>query len=378
MWLYLLIMIAVLMCAGNRGLAQSKIFLFTTLLFLALFVGCGDMLGGYDRYLYAELFDNIYDFRVWKLGFPLGIYETEKGYLAVNYLISFLTANRYFFILIFTLLIYIFIYISFKDYVENYPLAIVLFLALMFFFTFTYLREVMAVMISWCSVRYIYNRNLFKFLICVLTAMAFHNSAIVFLPMYFVPIIKFDIKVVKIVMAVLLILGLSPLPGALFSAFGGLMGTEHRIAQYTADYDAMVGGFRIEYIIEAVFFLYIIFKNYDILHEGNKSIVLQNTAIVFCGILLFFVRSSSGGRLSWYYMIGIIATISSIMVHTQMPNLRTYMKIICFLLYFRIVFYWGILLSPYKTFFTNGHREGDYIFHRYEYDMNYDTDKFYR
>jgi len=29
-------------------------------------------------------------------------------------------------------------------------------------------------------------------------------------------------------------------------------------------------------------------------------------------------------------------------------------------------------------FFTNGHRENDYIFERYEYDYNYDKDKFYK
>jgi len=35
-------------------------------------------------------------------------------------------------------------------------------------------------------------------------------------------------------------------------------------------------------------------------------------------------------------------------------------------------------LSPYKTFFTNGHREGDYIYNIYEYDPQYDVDKFYK
>ena len=35
-------------------------------------------------------------------------------------------------------------------------------------------------------------------------------------------------------------------------------------------------------------------------------------------------------------------------------------------------------LYPYKTFFTNGVREGDGIYERYEYDGNYALDKFYR
>lgn len=378
MWLYILIMIFALMCIGNQNLARSKSFLAYSLLLLALFVGCSDMLGGYDRYLYAELFDGIHDLRVKSSILAVGYFQSEHGYVVTNYLISFLTANRYIFILIYTMLIYFVMYMSFKDYMENYPIAIVLFLAMMFFFTFTYLRQVMAVMISWYSLRYIYKRNLLKFLACVLLAITFHNSAVILLPMYFVPAVKFNPKTVKIVMTALLILGLSPLPGALYSAFGDLAGTEERINQYTADYNALAGGFRIDYIIEAVFFLYIILKNYDVLPTDKKSIVLQNTAIVFCGILLLFVRSSTGGRLSWYYMAGVIAAMSSIMVHTRMPNLRTCMNIVCFLLYLRIVLGWGTLLSPYKTFFTDGHREDDYIFQRFEYDRNYDRDKFYR
>lgn len=35
-------------------------------------------------------------------------------------------------------------------------------------------------------------------------------------------------------------------------------------------------------------------------------------------------------------------------------------------------------ISPYKTFFTNGIREGDVIEQLYEYDHGYDEDKFYR
>lgn len=366
------------MCTENRNLAKSKSFLFGFTLFLALFVGFGDMLGGYDRYLYAGLFDSIYDSRIGNISLNSGFYETEKGYMLANYLISFLTGNRYIFILIFTLLIYLVMFLSFKDYMSNYPIAILLFLALMFFFTFTYLRQVMAAVICWYSIRYVYNRNFLKFVVLVLIAASMHNSAFIFLVLYFIPIVKFDPKLVVVIMTLLLLLGLSPLPGVLFSSFGGLMGTENRVDQYTGDYDSITGGFRLDYIIEAIFFLFIILTNYNTLPVNKRTIVLQNTAVLFCGILLFFVRSSSGGRLSWYFMIGVIATITSILAYKRMIRLRFFMKIVCFILFFRIVFYWGILLSPYKTFFTNGHREGDYIFLKYEYDLNYDKNKFYR
>ena len=366
------------MCMNNISLSKSKLFLFSFLFFLALFVGCSDMLGGYDRYIYGELFDIIHDHRIGLINMESEFYQSEKGYMMINYLISFITGNRYIFILIYTLLLYITIFLSFKDYMENYPIALVMFLALLFFFTFTYLRQVMAVTIVWYSVRYIYKRKLIQFLILIIFASSFHNSAFIFLPVYFMPVIKFKRKLVIIAMVVFLLLGISPLPGILFSSFGGMIGTEDRVEQYTGDYDAIGGGFRIEYIIEAVFFLYIILRNYNILPMNNKTVILQNIAIFFCGILLLFVRSSSGGRLSWYFMIGLIATVTSIIVNLSNNSITNFMKIICFLLYFRIVLYWGILLSPYKTFFTNGHRKDDYIFYKYEYDIMYDQNKFYR
>ena len=35
-------------------------------------------------------------------------------------------------------------------------------------------------------------------------------------------------------------------------------------------------------------------------------------------------------------------------------------------------------LYPYKTFFTNGFRSGDYSWENYEYNHEYDNDKFCR
>ena len=53
---------------------------------------------------------------------------------------------------------------------------------------------------------------------------------------------------------------------------------------------------------------------------------------------------------------------------------------VALLLYLRIFFAWQTYMNlyPYKTFLTNGHREGDPVWEQYEYDENYDKDKFYR
>jgi putative membrane protein len=382
MWLYLLIFFIPVFSylSFNPGRNQHSSFLFLFFLGLSLFVGFSDMFGGYDRYIYGEIFDNIADVTTIKGDYSdsllYNFYSSEIGYTLLNVLISFFTENRYIFILIVTLIIYTLLFVSIKKYTVNYPLATILFLGLWFFFTFTYLRQVLGATIVWLGIQYVIERKFWKFLMVFLIAFSMHNSAIIFFPLYFVPRRKFSPRLIVGIMLSLLILGLSPLPNSLFQVY-----ESSSIVERHADYNAS-GGLRIPYILEAFFFLYLILKNYSDIPNDKSYIVLMNMALIFCGILLLFVRSENGGRLSWYYMIGIIATITSIC--TFKTNIKN--KIPLFLiglslfLYLRIYTGWQVYLNlyPYKTFFTNGFRSGDYSWENYEYNHEYDNDKFCR
>ena len=247
-----------------------------------------------------------------------------------------------------------------------------LFLALWFFFTFTYLRQVMGATIAWLGIRYIIKRSLWRFLIVWFIAFKFHNSALVLLPMYFVPVRKFTGKHVLYVMIALFLLGLTGGPTALFSAYGEVDAERAGVA-------GNVTGFRIAYLVEAVFFLYLILSRYDEIPETPKHIVMLNMSLVFCGVLLFFVKNENGGRLSWYYMIGIISTVSYLSTYTKKNIQQAFlMMVVSFFLFNRILTGWSIQLYPYKTFFSNGIRPGDPIEQKFEYDHSYDYDKFYR
>lgn len=382
MWLYLLIFFipVFFFLSTNLGRNQHSSFLFLLLLGLSLFVGFSDMFGGYDRYIYGEIFDNLADVTTRKGDYSDSLYyysySSEVGYTFLNVLISFFTENRYIFILIITLIIYICLFISLRKYTENYPLAVVLFMGLWFFFTFTYLRQVLAATIVWLSIQYVIERKFWKFLVVFLIGFSMHNSAIIFFPLYFIPLRKFSPKLIVGVMLFLLLLGLSPLPNSLFEVY-----ESSSIVERHAEYNAS-GDLRIPYILEAFFFLYLILKSYKYIPADKSHVVLLNMALIFCGILLLFVRSENGGRLSWYYMIGIIATITSIC--TYKINIQNKIPIfligLSLFLYIRIYTGWQVYLNlyPYKTFFTNGVRAGDYSWENYEYNHEYDNDKFCR
>ena len=382
MWLYLLIFFipVFFFLSTNPGRNQHSSFLFLFLLGLSLFVGFSDMFGGYDRYIYGEIFDNLADVTTIKGDYSDSLYyysySSEVGYTFLNVLISFFTENRYIFILIITLIIYICLFISLRKYTENYPLAVVLFMGLWFFFTFTYLRQVLAATVIWLSIQYVIERKFWKFLVVFLIGFSIHNSAIIFFPLYFIPLKKFSPKLIVGVMLFLLLLGLSSLPNSLFEVY-----ETSSIVDRHAEYNAS-GDLRIAYILEAFFFLYLILKSYKYIPADKSHVVLLNMALIFCGILLLFVRSENGGRLSWYYMIGIISTITLIGSYRyNIKTMGTFLILgISLFLYLRIYTGWQAYnyLSPYKSFLTNGYRDNDDIRKIYEYNYNYDSDKFCR
>lgn len=373
---------SVILCLTTlRASRSTQVFLMALfMLVLGVFVGLGDMLGGYDRYIYGEIFDSMTDYRLagnnpW-MSYAFAFYGTEFGYGTWEALMTYVTANRYIFIFASTIVIYILLIVSLRQYVENIPFAVIMFMGLWFFFTFTYLRQVMGCAICWLAVRYIIKRNLSLFLLVIFIGYSFHNSAIIFLPMYFLPVKKFPKTQVVTIMAIALLIGLTPIPQGLFSVYGEM--NEARIG--TMDYmkDA---GFRWAYLIEAVFFLYVILSNYKKIENQRNEIVMLNMALIFCAILLLFVRSENGGRLGWLYMIGVLCTLSNICIYNKNIQLHGRLLIvICFFLFIRIFNAWqiGLQLYPYKTFLTDGYRDGDPIHAKYEYDPRYDNDKFYR
>lgn len=373
---FFFIMVVIYVATINNP--QSKKVLMWVMAFLAIFVGISDMLGGYDRYIYGACFDELTDaMQDGRNFYTLALfreYAKEFGFCLLNMGVGLFTANRYIFILVATIIIYSFLYVSFKRHTNNYAFAIILFLGLWFFFSFTYLRQVLGASIAWLAIRYVSEKNLKRFLIVVFIAASFHNSAIMLLPLYYIPIKVFDKRKILIVMGVLLLLGLSGGPSVLFDAYGDVM-EDSRVQQNLED----TSGFRIAYLIEATVFLFFILKNYDLITETKEQTVMTNAALIFCGILLFFVRSENGGRLSWYYMIGIISTLTYIATwQRRVSNNAVALIALSFFLYLRILTAWGVYLYPYKTFFTDGVRDGDRIYLRYEYDHRYATDKFYR
>ena len=148
-----------------------------------------------------------------------------------------------------------------------------------FFFTFTYLRQVLAASVCWMAIKYAAERKPLQFFAIVLLAYTIHNSAIVFAPLYFVPNVKFKPWMVIAVLAVCLAIGLTSMPAGLFEQYGEITNTELRMG---AMEEQNTIGFRFEYLLEAVVFVTLIFLRYERVDEQNRmELTLVNMAFVF-------------------------------------------------------------------------------------------------
>ncbi|MDY6131325.1 MAG: EpsG family protein [Prevotella sp.] len=381
MFVYIFELILVFVCAlyfTSAKLQQQKAVLAVIVLFVALVCGLGDMLGGYDRYIYGEVFDTTVDERASGVHIFLtsafNYAEKEKGYALYNYLLTYITSNRYIFILITTLLVYAALYRHIIRYSKSPLLAFSLLFCIYYFFTFTYLRQIMALCVAWFSVPYAIRRKPIPFFAIIALAATFHNSALLAGGFYFIAGYRFSKKQVWMIVTGALVLGLTPVSSFLFNTLGGTVNEEK-----TQLSSSGTGGARIEYIIEAMFFLYIILRRYERIGKDKLSLCMLNIALGFIFVLCFFVRFQDGGRMSWFYLIGVVCTIAEILAKEARGS---YLRIVTLsfmaVLYLRVLTLWGIQLSPYKTFLTNGIREGDVIEEMYEYDRNYSNDKLYR
>lgn len=364
----------------SRKRVLSPTLFFSFMLITSLFIGLGDMIGGYDRYIYGEVFDSIADEMRGERNLSQLFYLVngkEFGYFVWQVIVSIFTPNRYIFILMTTLTMYYLFFRVMKKYMLEYPLSVVLFMGMMFYFSMTYLREIFGIAILWQGLKYIWERKFWKYSLLVLLSASFHTSILITLLIYFIPVKCYSKKTIILLLFISLVVGMTPLPNIILANAGSF--TEKSMGGVKS-YELQDQGFRIEYVLEVFFFIWLIFKSYDKIDTDKRTLTFLNMTIGLCLILLFFMRFGQGGRFAWPFYIGVFYMIPYTISKQKTSVWMTPMVIVLFsLLFVRITIAWESLNVPYKTFLTNGMPAGDgTIFDKYEYDLDYVNNKFHR
>lgn len=373
----ILIMLFAMLFPSDRKGTRNTVFIFE-ILALTLVCGMSDMMGGYDRYIYCDVFDSTA--RDIRHGLDLSTTSaieqnpTEMGWGIYNILLGYLTPNRYIFILIHTLIVFAILAWHIKRLSKHPEATLFVLMCIFYFFTWTYLRQTLACSIAWFAVPFAIKRRPIQFFAIVALAATFHNSALLFGMVYFVARRQFSQNELFTLFFISLILGLTPLGQVIFDFTGGNINEKKAEVSLAGVDDAP----RVAYIVEAAIFLYLIYKGYQYIGQDKTSVCMRNIAFCFIFILTFFVRFSDGGRMSWFFMIGIACTAGEIISKMPKAHFLRYFTILIMLgLFFRIVIGWNIALRPYKSFLTNGVKENDGVWEAFEYDHSYDNDKFY-
>ena len=379
--IYYLILALVLGCAVMIPPEQQRNkngLLIAVIAFIALVCGLRDMLGGYDNYIYGEIFDaTASDLREGVNPFQttaMNWQHSEKGYAMLNVAIAYLTQNRYIFLFIINAIFYVLLYYHLQRFTRYPFIALFIFLALYYFFTWVYLRQMLAVAVVTLAIPYAVDRKPLQFFGLVFLGVLFHSGVVMLAPFYFIAQKHFTKNQLVTLCILAFLLGLTPVGSVLVNMFGNPVSEQKSDATVEG-----MGGVRLAYILEAIFFSVIIFSRYEKLMLDKLGVGLMNVTFMFVLTLLAFSRFENGGRLTWCYLIAVSCLMPEIIVQAGKDTwvkYSTYAMMIW--LYWRILFAWGFQLSPYKTFLTDGVREYDPIWEQFEYDHNYDDDKLYK
>ena len=285
--------------------------------------------------------------------------NTEKGYMFLNNLAKFLSSSYTMMLFLEGLLIYAFLYKGIR-WLSPYPLFSLFIFFCMSLGGIFFVRQTIAVVISFFSIKYIIQRRIWMFLLMIILASTFHRTAVIFVFAYFVFYRRYSFLTFFLLLIGSAILGYiigSVLMDYLSSA--GLAGISDRIAMYSgADYnDAlamsstafMIRGLINRFFIFCLVFLFMrAFRDEDDVFNGIFNLYL------FGACLFVFVTPISRelARLTAYYDIVQILIYPYLFYVLHGSRKRVIFLMLLFFFAFRLysaVNQWYDEYIPYKT-----------------------------
>ena len=155
--------------------------IFTFLLaFLPLFVVSG------FRYMVGRDYLETYVYTFYKIANNIPNVRIDVGFYFLNKIIIFFGGSyQWIFILTSLVINYIIVKIIFKESINKFMSMYIYICGTLYFFSMNGVRQTISLVLFYYSLKYIENRKIKKYFLINIIGMAFHNSAIIFLPLYF-------------------------------------------------------------------------------------------------------------------------------------------------------------------------------------------------
>ena len=300
--IYIGIFILIIIKYSNSGLYKEKK-IFSIIIFLFLFVICS-----LKSINYGDIPGYIYHYEQYSLNsyrelWNLYIHGMLKDF--VFYVIAKLLNNIG--VSVFTWINMIAIVftgaVAFRIYKDskNPLLSVVIIIVFYLRFSMTALRQAVALGFTLYSLTFIQERKMFKFIICVLIAAVFHSSSIVFLPAYWVSMIKIGKKQL-IILGIGFIISLF-MPELLRNIISRIT-WDKRLAGYSESMNALSWA---GYIIQTSILVFCYFFRNKMNKENGKEIEIVDMYlnIMMVGAIFqgFATTIAEVFRLSYFYSI---------------------------------------------------------------------------
>jgi hypothetical protein len=221
-----------------------------------------------------------------------------------------------------------------------------------YFFSMNGVRQAVAMMLFYYSFRYIKERNFKMYLLLNCIGVLFHESAILFLPLYFILGKKYTFKTKLLIVFGTLITSKFIIP----FISGILINTRYGMYLTNGAYSAQDSMSFSMYLNIAIFILY------EFLLKRRKDDVQGNiySNIHFCGLIISLFATSIPLMIRIFMSFRFVEFLSVPYLIDNQPKHR-YRRLIILsvmILYFAY-FIWGVLIKngntvlPYKTVFSN-------------------------
>lgn len=279
-------------------------------------------------------------------------YEEERGYYILNKLISYITTNKQWFIVIMALITTIPLAILYIKESENAMLTIATFITLSnFAMLFSGLRQAVALSIIAASYYFVKHKKLFWFIICVLLAVTFHKSAFIAILLY--PFYHMNITRKKLIVFVPITAAILIFNKPIFEFLNQFMNE----LGYEYEYKDTGAYMMIILLVLFVTLSYIapVEEELDTETKGLRGIAVLATMLQ-----IFALTSTVAMRMNYYFMMFYPILIPRVINRTTERNRQPYKYIgIIMIVYFMADFIYGmhtgediLQLYPYRPFWN--------------------------
>lgn len=355
---YIIIFLLFFIAALNDNKPNQNAWFYFLFITATIFVGFRDMIGGYDVYVYGEIFEA-------SPAFIMSYDLIEIGFRYFYLFLKLFSDNRHFMFFIVAFLIFYFQFRTYKKYSPLILLSLFIFFGKFFLMSFVYLRQGLAMGIITLALPFVFKKQYVKFFIIIFLAFNVHKSSILFLPFIFIAHRNFTSVQLFYMIVGVMIVAVTPLNNFLLG-FLAESTDDRKIAIYVTKDE----GVNIFYFIEIVTLAVILLMTKKQFYENPTTKVIANGLFVYMLVSLLGITNATFVRFTWYYLPFYVLGLTYFLYYQKdISNLKLFRSIL--FIYFSLVFFRLLIVydggdfMPYKTIFDNTERNSIWEYKEY-------------